>query len=152
MKKALILMLMVLSIWAVPYKVGQSVAPLDFQDQFGKRTVFKEMPKTVIMAFEKGTSGTVNDFLNAQDVGYLKKFNAVYVADISGMPNFITEVFALPKMRKFTYPVLLIRDEEQGLKFPGEEKKITIMKFQGNTLTDISYVSTPAQIKAAIEQ
>lgn len=152
MKKTLLLMLMALSIWAAPYKVGQSVPPLDLPDQFGKRTVLKEMPKTLIMAYEKGTSAIVNDFLNGQDGGYLKKYNAAFVADISGMPNFITEAFALPKMRKFPYPVLLIRDEEQGLKFPGEEAKITIMKFSGNVLSGISYVSSPEQLKAAIEQ
>lgn len=152
MKKAIVFALLALSLFGAPYKIGQSVAPLDLQDQFGKRTALKAMPKTLIMAFEKGTGATVNDYLAAQDKGYLKKNHAAFVADISQMPNFITETFALPKMRKYPHTVLLIRDEEQGLRFPGEEEKITVMKFRGNFLTHIQFVSTAAELKQAIEQ
>ncbi len=152
MKKVIVFALLALSLFGAPYKIGQSVAPLDLQDQFGKRTALKAMPKTLIMAFEKGTGATVNEYLATQDKGYLKKNHAAFVADISQMPNFITETFALPKMRKYPHTVLLIRDEEQGLRFPGEEEKITVMKFRGNFLTQIQFVTTAAELKQAIEQ
>lgn len=152
MKIAFLFLLITFSVWAAGYKVGQAVPLLNFPDQFGKKAVFKEMPQTLILTYEKGSSATVNDFLKTQDGAYLQKYNAVYVADISGMPTFITEAFALPKMRKFAYSVLLIRDEDQGLNFPGEEGKVTILKFKGNVLTAISYVSTPKQLQVAIEQ
>ncbi len=152
MKKIIIIMMIAVGIWAAPYKVGQSVAPLDLEDQHGKRTTLKAMPKTLIMAYEKGTGATVNEYLNVQDKGYLKKYNAAFVADISQMPNFITTAFALPKMRKYIHTVLLIRDEEQGLRFPAQEEKITVMKFRGNFLTKVFFITTPAELKAAIEQ
>lgn len=151
MKKVVAFALLALSLFGAPYKIGQSVMPLDLQDQFGKKITLKVMPKTLIMAFEKGTGAIVNDYLAAQGQGYLKKNNAGFVADISQMPNFVTEAFALPKMRKYPHTVLLIRDEEQGLRFPGEEEKITVMKFQGNFLTKIEFVSTAAELKQAIE-
>jgi len=152
MKKVLIFLLVTLSLWAAPYKIGQSVLPLALTDQFDKTYTMKEMPKTLIMAFEKGTGATVNEYLATQDKGYLKKNNAAFVADISQMPNFITEAFALPKMRKYAHTVLLIRDEEQGLKFPAQEEKITVMKFRGNFLTQIEFVSNATELKQAIEQ
>ncbi|WP_298692764.1 hypothetical protein [uncultured Sulfuricurvum sp.] len=152
MKKVLIALLVGLSVWAAPYKVGQSVAPLDLSDQFGKRYSMKAMPKTLIMAFEKGTGATVNEYLAAQGKGYLDKNKAAFVADISQMPNFITEAFALPKMRKYPHTVLLIRDEEQGLRFPAEEDKITVMKFRGNFLQSVDYITTADELKKAIEQ
>ena len=117
-----------------------------------KKHTLKVMPKTVIMAFEKGTGATVNEYLAAQGKGYLAKHKAAFVADISLMPKFITESFALPKMRKYPHTVLLIQDEMVGLKFPGEEEKITVMKFRGNFLTQIRYVTTAAELKAAIEE
>ena len=55
-------------------------------------------------------------------------------------------------MRKYPHTVLLIRDEEQGVKFPGEEGKITVMKFRGNFLTKVQFVETAEQLKKAIEQ
>lgn len=152
MKKVIITMVLALSVWAAPYKVGQSIMPLDLTDQFGKRSTLKVMPKTLIMAFEKGTGATVNEYLTAQEKGYLAKNKAAFVADISQMPKFITESFALPKMRKYTHRVLLIQDEEQGLNFPYQEGKITIMKFRGNFLTKIDFIDNEADLKKAIEQ
>lgn len=152
MKKVIVLLMIAVSVWAAPYKVGQSVMPLDLNDQFGKRITLKVMPKTLIMAFEKGTGATVNEYLTVQEKGYLAKNKAAFVADISQMPKFITESFALPKMRKYTHTVLLIQDEEQGLNFPAQEEKITVMKFRGNFLTKIEYISTAAELKKAIEQ
>lgn len=152
MKKVMILLLMVLSLWAAPYKVGQSVMPLDLNDQFGNRVTLKVMPKTLIMAFEKGTGRTVNEYLSLQEKGYLAKNKAAFVADISQMPKFITESFALPKMRKYAHTVLLIQDEEQGLNFPYQEDKITVMKFRGNFLTKVDFISTADELKKAIEQ
>jgi hypothetical protein len=152
MKKVIIVLFLAFSVWAAPYKVGQSVMPLDLSDQFGKRITLKVMPKTLIMAFEKGTGATVNEYLTVQEKGYLAKNKAAFVADISQMPKFITESFALPKMRKYTHRVLLIQDEEQGLDFPYQEGKITIMKFRGNFLTKVDFVTTADELKKAIEQ
>lgn len=152
MKNVIMLLWIAVSVWAAPYKVGQSVMPLDLNDQFGKRVTLTSMPKTLIMAFEKGTGATVNEYLATQDKGYLAKNKAAFVADISQMPKFITESFALPKMRKYPHKILLIQDEEQGLRFPGEEEKITVMKFRGNFLTKVEFVSTAEELKKAIEQ
>lgn len=145
-------MMIALSVWAVPYKVGQSVSPLKVEDQHGNHVILKTMPKTLIMAYEKGTGATVNEYLNVQDKGYLKQYNAAFVADISQMPNFITTAFALPKMRKYIHTVLLIRDEEQGLRFPAQEERITVMKFRGNLLTEVAFIATTAELKSVIEQ
>lgn len=152
MKKVFIFLAVTMALWAAPYKIGQSIMPLNLVDQHGKRSTLKVMPKTLIMAFEKGTGATVNEYLAAQGKEYLKKNNAAFVADISQMPNFITETFALPKMRKYPHTVLLIRDEEQGVNFPYQEDKITIMKFRGNFLTKVEFIETDAELKKAIEQ
>lgn len=152
MKKVTAVLLMALSLWGAPYKVGHSVMPLDLNDQFGKRYTLKVMPKTLVMAFEKGTGATVNEYLSTQEKGYLAKNKAAFVADISQMPKFITETFALPKMRKYNHTVLLIQDEEQGNNFPYQEDKITVMKFRGNFLTKVDFISTADELKKAIEQ
>lgn len=152
MKKVILSMMFAISVWAVPYTVGQTVSPLELEDQHGNHTTLQAMPKTLIMAYEKGTGATVNEYLNAQDKGYLKKYNAVFIADISQMPGLVTKLFALPKMRKYIHTVLLIRDEQQGLRFPSKEEKITVMKFQDNLLKEVKFITTTAELKAAIEQ
>ena len=94
----------------------------------------------------------VNEYLAAQGKGYLARYNAAFIADISQMPNFITKAFALPKMQKYPHTVLLIQDEELGLKFPAEEEKVTVMTFKGNFLRSVQYVDSAAELKQVIEQ
>lgn len=152
MKKIVALALLAMSLLAAPYKVGEQVSALSLTDQHGESLGMKVMPKVLIMAFEKGTGATVNEYLLTQEKDYLAKNNASFVADISQMPNFVTEMFALPKMRKYPHTVLLIRDEEQGLRFPSQEGQITVMNFQDNVLTKVEFVDTTAELKAAIEK
>lgn len=152
MKKIVACALLAIALLGAPYKIGQSVMPLNLSDQHGKAVTVSVMPKTLIMAFEKGTGATVNNFLLASGKEYLKKNNAEFVADISQMPSFVVENFALPKMRKYPHTVLLIRDEEQGLCFPAQEDKITVMKFRDNFLIQIEFVETVAELKATIEK
>lgn len=151
MKKIIFLLVIAVSVWGAAYNVGQSIQPLNLKDQFGKIHSLKEMPHTLIMVYEKGTSATVNEYLSLQDKGYLNAHNTAFIADISGMPSFITTAFAIPKMQKYPHIVLLIDDEEFGLKFPGQEEKITVIKLKGNVIQFIDYISTADELKKAIE-
>lgn len=153
MKKVIISFLFIaISVWGAAYQVGESIQPLTLKDQFGKIHPLKEMPHTLIMVYEKGTAATVNEYLAAQDKGYLSGHNASFIADISGMPTFISNAFAIPKMQKYPHTVLLIDEEELGLKFPGQEEKITVMKIKGNVIQSIDYISTADDLKKVIEQ
>jgi hypothetical protein len=108
------------------------------------------MPKTVIMAFEKGTAATVNEYLATQNNNYLAQNSAVFIADISQMPPFIAQTFALPKLRTYAHPILLLEDEEQSLAFPAQEAKITLLHFDHNRLASIEFVSTATELKKGI--
>lgn len=152
MKKALFLLISCVIAWAAPYQIGEPVKALTLEDQFGKKHTLKEYPRTVVMAFEKETAATANDLFGSQKNDYLSEHHALYIADISPMPSFIAEAFALPKMRKYPYAILLIRDEETGLKFPAAEGKITILRMEGNAIRSIEYAATAEELKAAVEK
>lgn len=152
MKKIMMFALMAMSLWGAPYGVGMRVSSLDLSDQFGEKHPLKTMPKTLIMVFEKETAAAVNEYLVVQEKNYLSTHNSLLIADISQMPSFVAEAFALPKLRKLPHSVLLIRDEEEGLKFPAQEGKITVMKFADDTITSITFLSSIAELKEVIEQ
>jgi cyanate permease len=151
MKKIVLFALMAMSLYGAGYSVGQVVPPLSLKDQFGHTIELTTMPKTVIMAFEKGTAATVNEYLATQNNNYLAQNSAVFIADISQMPSFIATTFALPKLRSYHHPILLIEDEAQGLAFPGKEEKITILHFNQNRVSAIEFISTTTELKKAIE-
>ena len=152
MKKAVAWLMIASALWSAPYRVGEALPAMALNDQFGKTHTLKEMPKTVIMAFEKGTAAMADELLGKQTAGYLAAHHAVYIADISPMPGFIAEAFALPKMRKYPYTVLLIRDEETGLKFPAADGKVTLLRMEGNVIRSVEYAETADELKAAIEK
>ena len=148
MKKVIITCLAALSLWGAPYKVGQSVMPLDLSDQFGKKHALKAMPKTLIMAFEKGTGATVNEYLAEQEKGYLAKNKAAFVA-ISARCPFITETFALPKNRK--YPPKCSYGQKGRAPLPRRRQEN-----HGHDFAAISdqnqFIESAAELKKAIEQ
>lgn len=144
--------LLSLNLWGVPYTVGSTVEPIVLEDPFGVKHNLITMPELFILAFEKETSAVVNECLSKQENTYLSSHKAKYIADISQMPTFVADAFALPKMRKYPYPMLLIRDEEVGLKFPAQEQKITLIRLRGNVIQKIEYVSSVDELKTAIEK
>lgn len=150
-KKLLIALLIATGAVAAPFRIGETLDPLSLEDQFGKKHPMKTMPKTLVLAFEKSAGMMANEYLASQEPGYLARHNAALIADISQMPKFVADSFALPKIRKYAHPVLLIRDEELGLRFPAEEDKLTVFRFEGNTLVSIRYVTTTAELKEVLE-
>lgn len=134
------------------YQTGQSIKPIILNDQFGATHKIAKMPSTVIITFEKEPSNILNEYLLKQSEGYLEKNNAIYIADISQMPAFVTKSFALPKMKEYKYKVLLITDENEGALYPYQEGQITIIKMENDRIRSISFTDKPSQLNEMIEK
>jgi len=48
--------------------------------------------------------------------------------------------FALPKMKKYNYNILLIYDEEEK-RFLKQEEKLTVYKLENGVITSVEYVA-----------
>jgi hypothetical protein len=132
-------------------QVGDTVSGFELPDQYGNQHSIKEMPKTLILTFEKRTGGFVNGFLKMQDKSFLKKNNALYIADIARMPMLITNMFALPKMKRYEHTVLLAYEDDFQALYPIEKAKATVIHFdQKGAITEILFVDDEASLKAEI--
>jgi len=107
-------------------------------DQFDKKHTVNADVKTIIVSFEKDTSANLNEFLANQEAGFLEANNAVFIADISGMPTIITKIFAMPKMKKYNYNILLITEEDDK-RFLHKEEKLTVYKLENGVITTVEY-------------
>lgn len=146
-KKFLFTVFFGLSAFAASLTVGQSLPTLTIKDQFEKEHAVDENIKTIIFSATKAESATIKDFLSTKDKNYLSANNIDYVADITGMPSLISKFFALPKMRDYTFPILLVDEEHKGL-FPVEADKISIITLENSKITDIKYVKTAEELAA----
>lgn len=147
MKKLIIIALLTITIFANEYKVGEKLEPINLKDQFNKEHNISKLPKTIVIAFEKESSYVFNEYMKNTNTNFLIKNNILFLADISQMPSFVTTTFALPKMRKYNYDVLLINEEDTAFKYPYKEDKLTIIKLQNNTIQSINFASSVSELE-----
>jgi hypothetical protein len=132
-------------VFSATLKSGDTITAFSLPDQFDKvHQVNSKDYKLIIVAFEKDMAVMVNDYLKQQPENYLKEHNALFISDIHEMPSFVTKWFALPKMRKYKYSLLLIYDESNV--FPKKDEAITVLKIKDNQIEKIDYISDEKNI------
>jgi len=146
MRLFLVSVLFITSLFA-ELKVGDSFPQITLPDQFDNNLSVSKEDKYILMTFEKDISVEIKDFLMTKEKGFLENNNVKFVSDISSMPGFVTTMFALPKMRKYPFSVMLIYDEDEGKRFNAQEERITLYKLDNMKITDIKYV-TSAELNA----
>jgi len=79
----------------------------------------------VAVAFTMGVGKSANKALAEQGADYLPDSDAVFIANIYGMPA-IGRFFAMPKMRKYPHRIMLADAEGLLDDFPQEEDRVTV--------------------------
>ena len=138
-KKILLVTLFATALFSNSFNVNSNIGSFELKDQFEKIQTVNADIKTIIFSAEKDTSAGINEFLSTKEKGFLEANNTVFIADISGMPSVISYLFALPKMKKYNYNVLLI-EEEGDTRFSKKEEKLTVYTLDNGVVTNIEYV------------
>jgi len=139
-KKVLLLAVFATALFSNSFNVNSNIGSFELADQFEKKHTVNSDIQTIIFSSEKDTSAALNEFLASKEKGFLEANKTVFVADISGMPSVISYLFALPKMKKYNYNVLLI-EEEGDKRFLKQEEKLTVYKLENGVVTSVEYVS-----------
>jgi hypothetical protein len=140
LKKLLFLPLFALFLYANSFEINHNIGSFSLPNQFDEKQTVDSSIQTIVVSFEKGTGKEVNEFLSSKDKNFLKNHNAVFIANISGMPSIITKMFALPKMRDYKHSVLLIYDENDK-RFKSQEGKSTVYKLENGVVKTIFFVT-----------
>ncbi len=137
---------------AQPVAVGQSLPQRNFVDQHDKSHDFPGAgTRLVLFAVEKAPSDWVNAALTALGAQGVQARGIVFLADISGMPGFVTRSFALPKMRQRPYPILLVQDAQQADFMPREKDAVTVLRIKGGKVLSVAFARDEAAVKAAAD-
>ena len=143
--KLLITCLLFISTLSAELKVGETFPTLTLVDQFNEKTEIKTKgPSTLLLSFEKDVSAEIKTYLDAKEKDFLSKNNIMYISDISSMPSFVTRMFALPKMKKFTFKVSLIYDEKEALSIDRQKGKVSVFILKNNRIQAIKFVAPKA--------
>jgi len=139
-KKLILLVLFTTYLFSNGFEVNKKLSNFTLVDQFDKTHTVTSDTKTIIVSFEKGTGADINEFLSKKPEDFLQKNQAVFIANISGMPSIITSMFALPKMRKYKHNILLIYDEDDK-RFIQKDDYSTLYKLEDGVIKSISYIN-----------
>lgn len=125
---------------ADPYKVGDKLDAFTVKDQHEKEYTFAPGPKTFLVSFEMGSGKKANKWFAEKGADFLPQKQAVFLADIHGMPG-VGRVFALPKMKKYPHRILLGDAKDLLTRYPKQDDKLTVLRLDADAkITAIEFV------------
>ncbi|OAI84829.1 hypothetical protein [Pseudomonas putida] len=110
MKAACVLLLGLLPLMANAAQVGERLAPFTLDDQHDQAFTLDASTRVLLAASDMDGAKLVKAALADRPKGWLEARHTVFVADIQGMPALIGKLFAIPKMRDYSYRVVLDRE------------------------------------------
>ena len=142
----ILMLLFATSLVATEIKENEKVKLFVLADQFGVYHTVDRHTKTIIVSSEKETGKDINNFLATKPKNYLKKNDAVFIANISKMPSIITRMIAMPRLKEYKHNILLINNEEDN-RFAHRDEKITIYKLKNSIVEKIYYINSAKEIE-----
>lgn len=150
-KKIVVTIFCGLSLFAGELKVGDAIEPFSLPDQFDTvHEVNSNDYERIVVAFEKDVAVMMNDWLKEKPADFLKNNKTLFISDIHEMPSFVTKLFALPKMREYKYPLLLMYEENKV--FPEQEESLSVLRIHNGKIVAIYYIKNEENNAAKIAQ
>lgn len=124
---------------------------IELKDQHEKVQVIPESTRVLLFASEMEGYKMARDTFEKLKVTDLSKLNLAFVADISKMPALISKMFAMPKMRKLPYQILLDRDGNLTQDWPRQDKQLAWLKISENQVVETKWFAKPEELEEAIK-
>ena len=126
---------------------------LKLPDQFDKTNTLTNDTKKLIFAFSKNTGHITREFFGKQDKEFLNNKKALLVADISKMPLFIRNTFAMPDLKKSPYNILLIYDGKLAKEFEKgiDKDKVIVVDLNNKEVTKVNYASNTKELEELLK-
>jgi len=137
---------------AMPVAAGQPLPVVSLKDQHDKPWEVKPPTRLVMFAAGRKASNLVQAVLASLPKDQLARRHALYLADMSKMPGFITRTFALPALKEMPYAVGVSLDEETLANWPRQPDAVTLLELAQGVVTRISYIATEAELRLALQQ
>lgn len=156
MKKILLtLTLSILTSFSITYSAFAEEKNIEIninslKDQFGQAAQITPETKWVIFVSEKPASKLFAKAIDDLKINLDEK-PVVYVSDISKMPALITKMFALPKMKKMKYKMVLDRKGETTKDWPKEAGAITVISLSNNKTNEVKYLKDQTSTEAFLK-
>lgn len=138
--------------WAAPqaFVVGQPLPALTLQNQHQKSWGWNDTTRLVILAKGRAPANWVMDVVGSQGQGFLASRQAVYLADMSKMPSFITRSFAIPALREQPFEVGVVMDDKVLAAWPQQADTLTLIHLDSSRVVRHEFVTDAAGLRRAL--
>lgn len=131
--------------------VGDPLPALQINDQHDRAWNSGLVLKLLLFTATRKGGEVVHEVFQTNGAELLQQKNAAIVADIHRMPLIITRLVALPRMRDYSYPVYLIRDDSGGAAFPQRSDQVTVLRFVNGRVAAIDFAADAESLRALLE-
>ncbi|GFM83516.1 hypothetical protein PSCICO_26450 [Pseudomonas cichorii] len=152
MKFLPILLLALLPLTAQALQVGDQLTPWTLLDQHDQPYTLNNQTQTLLVARSMDAAKLVNVALKDKPKGFLESRQTVFLADIQKMPSVIASLFAIPKMRNYSYRVILDRDARVVPQYAGDEDKVLWLQLRDGQLVSQQQFSSAEQLLSALDR
>ncbi len=135
---------------ASPVAVGQALPELKLKDQHDKPWTVAPSTRLLMFAAGRKASSLVQVVLQDLPKDHLTRRQAVYLADMSKMPGFITRSFALPALKEMPYAIGVSLDEASLASWPRQPDAVTLIELEQGVVMRIIYTAVEAELRAAL--
>jgi hypothetical protein len=115
------------------------------------KTAPSTLSKLLICSFGKETGKLISSYFNAQNADYLAKNDIKLIADVSSVPSLLRSTFILPKMKKYSFEILISTQSDFSDQFPPKEDRLTVIKLENSVVQSITFVGNETELKGSIE-
>lgn len=136
---------------ATPVQAGTTLPDLVLKDQHDRRLTVGRDTRIIFVATEMAASRMMSRALEALPPTALKERQAVYIADISSMPEPISTIVAMPKMRKLPYPVAVVRTAGEVAHLPRRPGAVTVLRTEGGTVRAVEFANSADALGAYLK-
>lgn len=152
MKRWILLCLVLLAAAVQAVENGERLVPWTLNDQFDRSYTLDEQLRVLLVARSMAGSKLLEAALEGRPQGYLEARHALFVADISRMPSLVGKLFAIPKMRDYSYRVLLDREAQVVPQYAAPEDGVLWLQLDHGVLRGRKVFTDAAALRAALEQ
>ena len=118
-------------------KESDPVPSFQLNDQHDKPFSMPQDLQAIVFTADKSAAEMINAHLKQQSADYMPQRRVVYIADISAMPGFITEMVAIPKMRDYAYRIAIGAQKKQTDMLPRAEDSVTLIRAEAGKVKSI---------------
>ncbi|SFV51695.1 hypothetical protein MNB_SV-12-1467 [hydrothermal vent metagenome] len=131
--------------------INTTIEPFTLNDQFGVEHKIQVKPKILICSFGKSTGKLISSYFDELGSDYLRIHDIELIADVSGVPLLLRKTIIVPKMKKYSFEILLSDNKKFSKQFPEKEDNLTILKLENGVVKEILFASDEDELKDAIE-